>query len=413
MGDDRRLLIFELAAGGHYPSYIQHLTRYWNQQMLPGHLDVVVSPTFVQKHGDVIEQALCQASHSTLNFVPITPAEAAKLTPRNSPATRAVRSFQEWQLLQKYGRVLATTHCLLLYFDSFQAAIASGIKLPCAFSGIYFRPTFHYRTFQVYQPTLKEQVQEWRERLMLTRVLQHPQLQTLFCLDPFAIQPLTQFSRQVHSVYLPDPVAVGDIPEPRQLQQLRTRLGIAGDRRVLLLFGALYDPRKGVRQVLAAMALLSPEDCQQLCLLLVGQLEGQDSSIRTRVADLTQRLPIQVLIHAGYVPESDVQSYFHLADVVLAPYQRHVGMSGIVVQAAAAQKPIICSNYGLMGQLTRHWQLGLTVNAAAPAEIAIALKRCLQELPEQLGDRSKMAAFAQQNSAENFAQVIFQNLWEG
>jgi glycosyltransferase involved in cell wall biosynthesis len=94
---------------------------------------------------------------------------------------------------------------------------------------------------------------------------------------------------------------------------------------------------------------------------------------------------------------------------VLALYQRHVGMSGILVLAAAAQKPVLSSDYGLLGELTHHWRLGITADSTNPVDISKGLTQLLEEDLKKLGDITSMKVFAEQNSAENYAQVIFQH----
>lgn len=409
---DHKLIVFELGYTGHYPAYIRHLAKYWCEQELPGRLDIVVSPKFVQHHADVVDIASIFNQRS-LNFVTITPAEEASLIPRKSSVHRVFRSFQEWNLLRKYATSLGATQCLLLYFDSFQAAVASGAKLPCSFSGIYFRPTFHYSDFTNYVPSLKDRVQHWREKfIILPRILRHPQLQNLFCLDPFVIKHMDQFLSKAKAIHLPDPVQIYNAPTHLTLEKFKQSLGIEPGRKVFLLFGALYDERKGIHQLLEAISTLSPTLCQRLCLLLVGKMGGgNESPIQKRIAEISQFLPVQIIIRDQFVPEREVQLYFQSADVILAPYQRHVGMSGILVQAAAAQKPILSSDYGLMGGITHHWELGLTVDSTVPSEIAKGLTRFLLESKEKLSDRSKMKAFAEQNSADRFANLIFQHMY--
>ncbi len=49
-------------------------------------------------------------------------------------------------------------------------------------------------------------------------------------------------------------------------------------------------------------------------------------------------------------------------DVVLIPYQRHVGSSGLLIWAASAGKPVITQDFGLIGALTRAYKLGQTVD---------------------------------------------------
>jgi glycosyltransferase involved in cell wall biosynthesis len=409
--EKKNILVFELGHGGHYASYIRYLAEYWCQQELLGCLYFVVSPTFVQQHPDIIDLAN-NCPQQNLKFVAIAPEEEISLIPRKNPFYRAIRSFQEWKLLHKYAQELAANHCLLLYFDSFQAAIASGLKLNCPFSGIYFRPTFHYPTFADYSPSRKDRLQHIREKyIILPRVMGHPQLRNLFCLDPFVVKHFARFLSSVNPIHLPDPVPIKDIPEPEQLKKFKHNLGIESNRKVFLFFGALYDRRKGINQVLEAISSLSSDLCQQICLLLAGQIFANNNSpIIKQIKDLSESLPVQIILRDEYIPEEDVHLYFHSADVILAPYLYHVGMSGILVQAAAAGKPLLASNYGLMGEITRCWELGLTVDSTNPSQIAEKFTQFLEAGVDRIGDRTKMKVFAQHNSAEQFASVIFKNL---
>jgi glycosyltransferase involved in cell wall biosynthesis len=122
---------------------------------------------------------------------------------------------------------------------------------------------------------------------------------------------------------------------------------------------------------------------------------------------------VQILHVNRFVIDREIQPYFQLSDVVLAPYQRHVGMSAILVRAAAAQKPVLSSNYGLMGEMTRRHQLGLAIDSTDSQAIADGISFLLQTPLAQVGDRSKMQAFAAQNSAQRFADVIFETIWTG
>lgn len=403
-----RLMLFDLALGGHHGNYIRHLIEFWVNQQLSGHLDVVVMPAFLQVHAEVAEW-IATLDRSDLRLRPITNQEADSLPPRNSGINRTIRNFQEWQLFDKYAAALGADQALLMYFDTCELPIALGLSAPCPFSGIYFRPTFHYADFASAPLSRKEKLQQWREKVTLNRVLKHPQLQTLFCLDPFAVKHLAQWSDTTTVVPLADPV--DPYPSyPLPVETLREHLGIQAGRMVFLLFGAL-DGRKGIDQLLDAIALLPPDLCQRLCLLLVGATNPTEQAlIRPKIERLRQTHPVQVIEHYQFVSEEEVPSYFQLADVVLATYQRHVGMSGILLLAAAAGKPVLSSNYGLMGELVRRYDLGMAVASTVPAAIARGLTHCLSTNPATLRNLSAMQSFAEQNSAQHYARTIFQQL---
>lgn len=404
-----RLMLFDMDLGGHHGNYIQHAIDYACHQADPRAIDIVVSPQFFDIHRDTVA-AISSYQHPAINCVPISAAEVTALSSRQSAMSRALRNFREWQIFCKYAKDLQTTHALMMYLDTCELPLAAGMQSPCPFSGIYFRPTFHYDMFESYHPTRKDRLQQWRERIVIDRILHHPQLQTVFCLDPFAVKALASHPHHAKIVHLPDPVRPNPSIAP-DLATCRTKLGIEAHRRVFLLFGAL-EGRKGIYQLLDAIELLAPELRQQMCLLLVGKTNvAERAHIHQKVISLSQTdTPIQLIECYDFIPEHDVSTYFQVADVVLATYQRHVGMSGILLLAAAAGKPVLSSDYGLMGELVRCYQLGLAVDTTAPLEIAQALSRCLVNLPETLGDRSQMQVFVEQNSIDRYASTIFQHV---
>jgi glycosyltransferase involved in cell wall biosynthesis len=405
---DRRIMLFDLALGGHHGSYIRHLIDYWCEQDLSGSLDIVVLPQFLSVHTDVVE-TISKYKHPKINLIAIAEAETKALNSRKSGFSRVFRNFQEWDLYCQYATSLQATQSLIMYLDTCEIPLSVGRYSPCPFSGIYFRPTFHYSYLPGYQPSGKNKLQHIREKLTLSRILQHPKLNTLFCLDPFAIKHIEQFSSQAKVVYLPDPVEIDCIDNPN-LKAIKTNLEIEPHRRVFLLFGALGG-RKGIYKLLDAVALLPDELCQQLCLLLVGGTNAiEQAQIEAQVKTISQHKPVQIIQRYQFIPEAEVTAYFQLADLVLAPYQKHAGMSGILLQAAAAGKPVFSSNYGLMGEMVRRYQLGLTVDSSLPEAISQGLTRCLLALPETLGDRLKMEDFVKQNSSDLYGSIIFESL---
>jgi glycosyltransferase involved in cell wall biosynthesis len=399
----RKIMLFDLSVRGHHPSYIQHLIKYWQDKKMSGQLDIVVSPKFFKEHADVVT-----LSSENVKFMAITDEEEANLNSRKSKIKRNLRNFKEWKIYTKYAEHLQASHSLLMYFDTYGLPLAWGVKSPCPFSGIYFRPTFHYNEFTGYQPSWKDRVQESRERFLLSRILGNKQLQTLFSLDPFAVKHLNKFNSHVNTVHLPDPVEKLKVSEI-QPSTIKENLGVEPGRQIFLLFGAI-TARKGIYQLLESLLLLPSEVCQKLCLLIVGE-SGIKNELEKLIANICQVKPIQIIRRYEFIPDSEIQTYFQLTDFVLAPYQRHVGMSGILLLGAAAQKPVLSSNYGLMGEMVRRYQLGLTVDTTKPAEIASGLTRLLLKSPQGLCNHTQMSLFVQENSVERFANAIFEHLY--
>ncbi|MBD3882072.1 glycosyltransferase [Phormidium tenue FACHB-886] len=402
-----RIMVFELAVYGHHPVYIQYLVEYWCKHRLAGQLSFVVSPEFLQAHPQIVE---LPASYdiSTVEFVAIEREEQTQLSrQKHSFWGRAQLAFQQWRLVCKYVEKLQATRCLILSLDFFQLPLALASKPDCQFSGIYFKPILHYPTFSNYASSWKEQIQRRREALILNQILRKPQLQTLFCLDPFAVKAINKLHRQPKAVSLPDPVQLYD-PMAIDTADLKAKLQIEPDRQVFLLFGELTG-RKGIYQLLTAIQQLAPELCEKLCLVIVGRA-GVEEQIQIKVAVQTTRQmqPVQIIEHYQYVSDQEVQAYFQLSDVILAPYQKHVGMSGILLLAAAAQKPVLSSDYGLMGEMVRCYQLGLALDSTDAVVLAQGLAHCLLTDPAEIGNRQQMQRFAEENSADRFAATIFE-----
>jgi glycosyltransferase involved in cell wall biosynthesis len=406
-----KLLVFELSVGGHYPSYIQHLITYWQGQNLPGILYVLVTPQFLLQHQDVVDLVQGRTARSQVIFQSISGAEAASLADRTSKLGRLRRNFQEWRLLQKYTKRLEIDHAFIPYLDTRFLPIALGQSLSCKFSGIYFRPTWHYSKINQTTSGIKTRIKNTWSKLVLQRILANRQFTQLFCLDPLAVDQLKHWYKGRKTRAIADPVQQFPANEVRA-QFLKRQMGIESHRRVFLLFGAIND-RKGIYQLLDALEQLPSQELSQVCILIVGSMaDATDADrIRSRIDHIQQSCAVQLIHVEDYVPEVDIQHYFNLSDVVLAIYQRHVGMSGILVRAAIAQKPVLSSNYGLMGAITKRHGLGVVVDSTQPWEIAWAMSHLLTEGLESVGDRRSMAAFGEQNSPHSFAQTVFSTLW--
>ena len=404
--NELRLMLFDLEWEGHHANYIRYLIRYCCEHKLPVELSIVVASQFIEKHPDVIQAA--NSSSASVEFLAISEQELQAVGNCKYAFSRSLNRLREWQLLCKYASNLNVDHCLILYLDASELPLMLGLEPPCPISGIYFRPTFHYQSFTAHAYPLEHWTKRLRERLFIHQMLHNPKLHTLFCLGPFADEAIKELYPQARVISLADPV---EIPQTESLntQAMLEKQGILLGRKVCLVFGAI-TVRKGIYQLLDSLQRLPSGVCQQLSILIVGAAEPEEQSRLCAQIDLVcQALPVQVVTHFEFVSESEAQSYFQLSDFVLAVYQRHIGMSGILLQAAAAQKPVLSSDYGLMGELVRRYQLGISVDSSRPEAIATGITQLLSA-DESLCDLEKMKRFVEENSVVQFAETIFQNV---
>lgn len=404
----QNFLLFSLVPIGHYPNYVQYLIQYWCEHQLQDHLYILVVQEFIEKHTDIINLAK-SGKNNKIYFVSLQPEEEAMLKPNTSTINRLIRDFQEWNLMCKYIRSLAIANCLMMIVDRYLLSLIFGVKPSCPVSGIYYRFSLHYRQLENYQPSWRENLQYLREKLTFSRVVKTPHLKTLFFLDPFAVDVIKKNFNFKKAVYMPDPVKHYRDSE-LNLEKLKENVPVESGRKIFLLLGSLGE-RRGIYKLLDAIALLPDAVCEKLCLLLVGKILPEDRElVPKKIAEISQSKPVQIITHFEFISEVDVHGYFHLADVILSPHQKHIGMSGTLVLAAANQKPVLSSNYGIMGEIVKRYGLGLIVDSSIPSEIAKGLTRFIEEPEKVLCDPAKMKQFADNNSTEKFAEVIFKNL---
>ena len=391
----RRILLFDTIIDGHHADYLSHLTNYWLQIRPAGELIVVTQASFEPVFNQLRESA---PSGSNVQFVPILQQEIDH-THQGSVLNR---SFREWNLFLTYSQRYRPTHALLMYFDIFQLGLWLGRQAPCAVSGIYFRPDFHYPR----SSGLKARLNVLRKKATLRGVLNQSALTNLFCLDHSAVTLVGEMNPRVNVVPLPDPVKSYTVTSA-DLQKLRSDLRIDPDRKVFLLFGHL-DDRKGIEPFLEALSQINPALQSKICFLLVGAIKPDyQIHIQQKISLISP--DIQIISVFKEIKGKSIQAYFELSDYALTLYQHHVGMASVVIRAAVSGKPLISSDYGYMGHLVEQEQLGVVTNSADPGAICQTIEQVL--LKGISYSEANLQKLADQNSDVSFAKTIFDYLW--
>ncbi len=83
-----------------------------------------------------------------------------------------------------------------------------------------------------------------------------------------------------------------------------------------------------------------------------------------------------------YATDAELAREIVDASVVLAPYQNHRGSSGVLLWAAAAGRPVITQDSGLMGWLVARHRLGEAVDTRDRTALAAAMSRSPGWSPE-------------------------------
>jgi glycosyltransferase involved in cell wall biosynthesis len=415
-------MVFDLSGHLHLPAYLRFLIESWCARDGPGELSLVVTPPFARSHPDVVVLA-GQARRGNVRVLTLTegehrrsrspahPAEPSDPRVRPSLVELLQRSpgvadwSHHWVLLHRYAEATRATHSLIVHLDGYLPLLAGGAALPGSLSGIFFGPAFHYGRIGSPPRAPQERTEQLHQKFVLARALRHERLRHLFMLDPFAVEDVPRVSAREKVRFLPDPVPPNRATAA-EVATLRARLGVDSGRAVLLLFGHL-TPRKGGDELLDALGRLPEDRSRALALVLAGVVRPDyRPELERRAAALRARRPIQVIERFGFVSQEDVPAYFRLADIVLAPYPRHAGMSGVLLLAAAAGTPVLSGHYGLMGEYVRRHRLGVAVDAADPEAIAAGLERLLARGATNLVDPDAMRRLAERHDSRHFGAML-------
>ena len=403
----KSLLVFDPSNSGHHAGYILHFLRYACNHAGHGTLYLAVPPSMMSEGSEVYG-----AAHESCSFDVRPVALDPELFERFQGAGSLTRrAWLQWRLMQHAIARTEPDHCLAMYIDHLLLPLAIGFSPGCDLSGIYFRPTFHYSALSAYSPTLRDRVRALRQELILRLALRAPSLQRLFCLDPFVPKVINAMPPSQKAVALPDPVDLhgGGKSSPTLI---REALEIDPNRIVFLLFGVISE-RKGVFQLLEACGNIHVGDAERISLLMVGPVNSALSErLKISIEGLRRQSSMQIILIDQFVPDNEIYPYFEASDVVLTLYQRHVGMSAVIVRSAAAEKPVLSSAYGLLGEIVRTEGLGMTVDSERPEMIAAAMEEIARHKQVPGFDPDAARRFAAKNSAEAFGRTLIETMFE-
>lgn len=406
----KHILIVEPESDGHQSDYIRLLISYLSEQHFALKLTFLVSSKLFEclKVTEEISQGIEQGE---IKFITLTERETAKCTHK----ILWIRSLYRWFTALKYCKRCNANHIHYLHIDHMQFPLALKLPVPkgITISGILFRPSIHYSQSWNISLGLREKIKSVRKKILYRLVLTHPGVRTIFSLDEYFASYAKQTLPYGHKVrYLPDPSMFPADGGQSALQCDIVDL-IPQGRTTFLMFGAL-GRRKGIFKVMQALSMLDTRTGKKTALIFAGKLRNE---VREDfIAEFQKYLkshPAGAWIHLEdrFLAEGEIVHLLKRCDMVLIPYQRHVGSSGLLIWAASVRKPVITQDFGLMGVLTRKYKLGQVIDTTKPSEIAKAIKIFVhQGKQERIADSEKMATFVNRRSPEEFSRIFFEEI---
>jgi len=391
----RSILVFEPDGEGHALEWLAHLVRYAD----PNTTVSILAPA-------ALCEALAKAVPSTgsrrIRLLPLTRLEQKLCLQR----PLIIAAFARWWIVRRHLKASGAQEGLFLMIDLESLPLALGLGMGGArVSGILFRPSVHYSAIGPYAPRRGERLRDWRKAFLYRRMLRNPALERVLSLDPFfATYARSHYERGEKIQALPDPA----LPPTRSVGASLPVQGFVPDGRIgFLLFGYLTE-RKGPLVVLEALARLPPRIASKVAVLFAGRVDpALAEQLETSRRALAESQPdLWLRIEDRRLDEAELVDLVRVSDVVLAPYQRFVGSSGVLLWAARAGRPVLAQEFGLVGRLTRDHGLGVSVDSSDPFELARQIANMVEHGPARFIDRDTATRFVDAQTPQRFASLV-------
>jgi glycosyltransferase involved in cell wall biosynthesis len=148
------------------------------------------------------------------------------------------------------------------------------------------------------------------------------------------------------------------------------------DRTILFTVRNLV-PRMGLENLLRAVELLIPS--QPKLMLVIGG----EGPLRARLQeDIRQKNLHKVVRLVGFVPESQLSTYYQASDLVLMPSLRLEGFGLVMVEALACGTPVLGTPVGAIPEVLNQVDPILVADGVDGPSIAQALEQVLARLQD-------------------------------
>lgn len=406
----RKIVYFEPGSGGHQQYYAELLLRGARQSDHSLTIVVCAHPAIVRSL-EVME-GMSRVEKGRVEFIAHSESEVRKL----SGGSLFARGLYAWNLAQTRALEAGANHLYISYFD--HAIVGALLNLfsrnsDYTISGLVFRPVQHYRKWSR-KPGLNYWFSLVKKSVFYSGANLNRQISTLFCLDDFYIDYLQRKWKGVGKfVYLPDPAPLFLMAEKEKTDSTATTGQQDEEKKVsFILFGSLQR-RKGVLQALSSLNYLSQEAASKSSFHIVGKVSADiKDEVYEQLGSLQLRRPdIDIVVTDSFLSDEDLTKSVSAADVVLAPYQKFVGSSGVLIWAITFRKPVITQDFGYLGRFVSEENLGLSIDTTSPRILAVGIERMISEHAEFLLSSTDRDRLLSRLSPDAFTSVLLGS-WE-
>jgi len=317
------------------------------------------------------------------------------------PERVAFRSFpwrgdkRDWLAMLKSPHRVTSDVLVLTYLDVVLRK-AAGVQIDrladCPVWGIWFMPAPRKRMslWNIAWLTNADYRKQRRQQLILRRPPRW--LSGAWVCDPLLQERISP--RQGQSIHtLPDAWPSRPVSDAGDA---RKQLGLPAGETLFLHLGDSSN-RKGLLDAIGAWERIA--DLPRVTLVRAGVMApGQADAMKALI------LRGRAILHEGYVPDKKMDLYLRACDWILMPYRQHEGSSGLLSGAAAAGRPVISSDYGLLGYRVSSSRLGIVFPHMSVEGLADAVRRATSTPIEDFA--GSLGQFSAGHTVADFAAAL-------
>jgi glycosyltransferase involved in cell wall biosynthesis len=361
----RTITLFDNCRDGHHLTYLKLLSKLLLQM---GHRVMVLCQQSAELREWLTVQcpSLCDRWH----VIEVTAVDPPRV-PLLGKLPRTALVLAEWRYaavrIHAAAKEIGHTPDLVFFpwLDSYLSDYLTHHPIdwlfPYAWSGLYLQP-LHLRTGFRKLPILNLPLTSYQ-------VLRSHRCQSVALLDEREVKPLLSY---LHKPVIAFPDLTDETLPDLKWEVISEINRRAAGRKIVGLVGGLTR-RKGLFTLLKVAQQMPTEDW---FFVFAGQLYRHELTDEEQVAiqSAQEQLP-HCFFYLHRIPdEGQFNAVIHTCDVLFAAYERFPYSSNILTKAAVFDKPIIVSNGGLMGDRTRVYGLGLTIEEGSVKDCMNALQ---------------------------------------
>jgi glycosyltransferase involved in cell wall biosynthesis len=295
-----------------------------------------------------------------------------------------VRSFAEWKVI---AGVIKESCCvgeiIFMDVDPYLLLLATKRfrKYKLSVSGILFQPYIH---FVHIRGGFSFFVKKILRNFLFQKipVSANHNIRKLFILnDQTAVNVMNRRLKDVFH-FLPDPIEYTSVTIDDKLRQnVIRKYRLDAGKKNILLFGCI-DNRKNLINIIDSLRLLSSKDRSSVHFVIAGPF---NADIREKYIGYIEkhREVLDIFYNDDFVAGEEREILFQSSDLVVMPYVNFYSSSNVLGHAIRHKKKVLASNTGIVGNLVKEYNIGLTVDPHNPAAIKTAVSELLFE-PQRL-----------------------------